>query len=130
MTEDEKEAIEQLKSWREFIIKNKNKVNKANDIEFYLRTALNLMQNQQKEIQCLKQAGEATEKVYKMQLEKKDKMIDLMSVAIYDYANLEALIKCPAEHEGRYNLENCKMNLLDRNCIICIKQYFERKVER
>lgn len=47
MSEEEKEAIEQLKSWREFIINNKDKVNKANELEFYLRTALNLIQRQE-----------------------------------------------------------------------------------
>lgn len=47
-SEEEKEAIEQLRSWRDYIIKNKDKVNKANDIEFYLRTALNLIQKQNK----------------------------------------------------------------------------------
>lgn len=48
MNKEEKEAIEQLKSWRDYIIKNKDKVNKANDIEFYLRTVLNLIQKQDK----------------------------------------------------------------------------------
>lgn len=48
MNKEEKEAIEQLRSWRDYIIKNKDKVNKANDIEFYLRTALNLIQKQSK----------------------------------------------------------------------------------
>ena len=51
MSDEEKEAIEQLKSWRDYIIKNKDKVNKANDIEFYLRTVLNLIQKQEKEIE-------------------------------------------------------------------------------
>lgn len=54
MTEEENEAIEQLKNWREFIINNKGKVNRANDIEFYLRTALNLIQKQQEEIEKLR----------------------------------------------------------------------------
>lgn len=40
MNEGEKEAIEQLKSWRDYIIKHKEKVNKANDLEFYIRTVL------------------------------------------------------------------------------------------
>lgn len=76
MTEEEKEAIEQLKSWREFIINNKNKVNKANDIEFYLRTALNLIQKQQKTT------------------EKKDKIINEMShyiVELIKYNNPEEI---------------------------------------
>lgn len=50
MTEDEQEAIEQLESWRRFIVNNKEKVNKADEIEFYLRTALNLIQRQEREI--------------------------------------------------------------------------------
>lgn len=60
MTKEEEQAIEQLRSWREYIVKNKEKVNKANDIEFYLRTVLNLIQTQQAEI------------------EKKDKKINLL----------------------------------------------------
>lgn len=49
LSEDEQEAIEQLKSWREYIIKHKEKVNKANDLEFYIRTVLNLITKLQKE---------------------------------------------------------------------------------
>ena len=58
MTYEEKESIEQLKSWREYIIKHKETVNKANDIEFYLRTVLNLIQKQDTEINKLKQENE------------------------------------------------------------------------
>jgi hypothetical protein len=50
LTEDEQETIEQLESWRRFIENNKEKVNKADEIEFYLRTALNLIQRQEREI--------------------------------------------------------------------------------
>lgn len=64
MTEEEKEAIEQIKSWREYIIKNKDKVNKANDLEFCLRLILNLIQKQQ------------------LKLEKKDKIIDEMTLQL------------------------------------------------
>lgn len=64
MIEEEKEAIEKLESWREFIINNKGKVNRANDIKFYLRTVLNLIQKQQEEI------------------EQKDRQIDLMADTI------------------------------------------------
>ena len=58
-----------------------------------------------------------------------EKMIDEMASALYDYANLEVLIKCPAEYDGKYNLDLCKMNLADRNCCVCIKEYFRKKVE-
>ena len=54
LSEEEKEAIEQLKSWREYIVNHRDSVNKANDIEFYLRTALNLIEEQQEEIERLK----------------------------------------------------------------------------
>lgn len=50
MTVEEKEAIKQLESWRKFIIRNKDKVNRADDIEFYLRTALNLIKRQERQI--------------------------------------------------------------------------------
>ena len=65
----------------------------------------------------------------KAEIEKKDKVIDEMAKSLYDYANLEVLIKCPAEYEGRYNMELCKMNIADRNCLVCIKEYFYKKVE-
>lgn len=53
MSEEEENAIEQLKSWREYIVNHRDSVNKANDIEFYLRTALNLIKKQKKEIEEL-----------------------------------------------------------------------------
>ena len=55
LSEDEQEAIEQLKSWREYIIKHKEKVNKANDIEFYLRIVLNLVKKQQEQLELIKE---------------------------------------------------------------------------
>ncbi|MBQ3413983.1 MAG: hypothetical protein IJH39_01250 [Clostridia bacterium] len=61
-SDEEIEAIEQLKSWRDYIIKNKDKVNKANDIEFYLRTVLNLIQKQEKENTVLRQGLEENTK--------------------------------------------------------------------
>lgn len=90
MTEEEKEVIEQLKSWREFIINNKNKVNRANDIEFYLRTALNLIQKQQ----------ETTEK--------KNKIINEMAKAMINY-------DCFIKECNHYAGENKK---LCEDCII------------
>lgn len=65
----------------------------------------------------------------KTELKKKDKMIDEMAISLYGYANLEVVINCPAEYDENYDLSKCRMNLADRNCINCIKQYFERKVE-
>lgn len=63
------------------------------------------------------------------ELEKQEKIIDEMAKTIYDYASLEVVINCPAEFDGRYNMDLCKMNAKDRNCLICIKEYFKKKVE-
>ena len=55
LSENEQEAIEQLKSWREYIIKNKEKVNKANYIELYIKTVLNLITKQQEKLELIKE---------------------------------------------------------------------------
>lgn len=55
LNKEEKEAIDQIKSWRKYIIKNKEKVNKANELEFYLRIILNLITKLQKENEELKE---------------------------------------------------------------------------
>jgi hypothetical protein len=55
LSEEEKEAIENLKSWREYIINHKEDVIFPNEIEFYLRTVLNLIDKQQKEIEDMRE---------------------------------------------------------------------------
>lgn len=63
-------------------------------------------------------------------IQKQEKIIDAMSIEIYNYANLGMLKICPAEQDnGNYNLNLCKMNLAERNCILCIKEYFKKEVE-
>lgn len=49
LSDDEKEAIEQFKSWREYIIKHRKETNQADDLEFYIRTVLNLLTKLKKE---------------------------------------------------------------------------------
>ena len=66
MTNEEKEAIEQLKSWREYIINNRDKVNKFNEIEFYLRTVLNLLERQSNKIKELESDKEIKDKMIKL----------------------------------------------------------------
>lgn len=56
-----------------------------------------------------------------------EKMIELMAKGLFDYANLGVLIDCPAEYDGIIDMKFCKMNLKDRNCIVCIKEYYEKK---
>lgn len=106
MLEEDKKAIEILKE-----ITTDDLLNcwEGGEKEYNaIQTILNLIQSQQKEIESLKQAGEATETVYKMQLEKKDKIIDLMATDIYGMQ-----IEC-----NRYfgNIEE-------------VKEKFEKKVE-
>lgn len=56
-----------------------------------------------------------------------EKIINLMAIGLFDYANLGVLIDCPAEYDGIIDLKFCKMNLRDRNCVACIKEYFQKK---
>ena len=57
-------------------------------------------------------------------------IINAMAVKLYEYANLGFLKICPAEQEnGNYNMDLCKMSLAERNCIICIEEYFENLVK-
>ena len=100
MNEEEKEAIEQLKSWREYIIKNKEKVNKANDLEFYIRIVLNLITKLQKEN------------------EEKDKQIDLMA----DEIIMTKPINCTKTNEF-----STKKNYMSKEEI---KKYFADLVEK
>lgn len=56
-----------------------------------------------------------------------EKIINLMAIGLFDYANLGVLIDCPAEYDGIIDLKFCKMNFRDRNCVACIKEYFQKK---
>lgn len=139
MSEEEKEAIEQLESWREFIIKNKDKVNKANDIEFYIRIVLNLIQKQEAEIEKIKNKNKEllrklknrVKEVKKMTkyslykkefsrlnvtIEKKNKIIDEMTDRI-EWLLKSNGIYLDFEHKDKFTQDD-------------IKQYFERKVEQ
>ena len=106
LSEYEQEAIEQLKSWREYIIKHKEKVNKANDIELYLRIVLNLITKLQKENELAKEqlkkqceiADERNDllvKVQELQKENKEKDEEISNLKIEnnnaweDWNNLE-----------------------------------------
>lgn len=80
MTEEEKEAIEQFKSWRNYIIDHKEITENAADLEFYIRTVLNLITKLQKENEELQKQYISkdkireliTERQFKLQQEYKD----------------------------------------------------------
>lgn len=87
MNKEEKEAIEQLRSWRDYIIKNKDKVNKANDIEFYLKTVLNLIQKQEKEID---KKDKRLNRQFKI-IQKRDKQIEELKQMAQLSCNIQQL---------------------------------------
>lgn len=144
MTEEEKKAINNLWSSVTDVMFNVLYSQEQNNED--IKIALKLIQKQQKEIECLKQAGEATEKVYKAQLEtakqkeqfytklskdnnyyateleKKDKIIDEMAKELgKQFSSYE-----PCYLDNEIKQEECTRY---KNCQDCIKQYFEKKVE-
>lgn len=127
MTEEDIEAIEQLKSWRNFIINNKDRVNKANDIEFYLRTTLNLIQKQQEEIEKLRNKNKDLLRKLRNRV-KEVKKLTKYSLYKEEFSRLNTII----EQKNRMIDEISKnpYNELRVNGILFtgtdIKQYFEK----
>lgn len=124
MTKEEKKAIDEIRNWRNYIIKNKEKVNRANDIEFYLRTVLNLIEKQQKEIAELKEKYDKDTHTLQNQLDlanadrvEKDKIIDEMAPRVY-------LTKEERE-EMKKDIYN---NVNHKGFADFVKRYFEKKV--
>lgn len=69
-------------------------------------------------------------------LEQDERVIEEMAKALKSYANLGVLIKCPAEYDGRYNFENCKIDIFknrtdktNKICNKCIIEHFRKKCE-
>lgn len=93
---------------------------------------LKLIENQQAEIEKARNTKSIyyENKELRKELEKKNKIIDLMACTIYDYANLGKLKICDCELEdGKIDLNLCNQTLANRNCCDCIKEYFKNKVE-
>ena len=121
MTKEQEEAIEILK--QDLDLAKKEDVIDIDVLTGYLEIVLNLIQEQQEKIAKY-------EKIYKeydcyrwvKELDKKDKIIDLMADFIFQNIDVEedicnsAYIKCKQE-TGQ-----------DITCINCIKQYFKDKV--
>ena len=84
---------------------------------------LNLIENQKAEIEDLKLKIQTQKELLKMktrEIEKKDEIIDLMIKVMIDSSICDYFIKQNCKH---YAGENKKL------CDVCIKEYFERKVE-
>lgn len=130
MTEEEKKAMQYFYNIRATIDESNMLFDEDINVKCgketvkQITTILNLIQLQQREIESLKQAGEATETVYKMQLEEKNKIIDELEDIFYNYQLCE------------YELTDCTYRKCEYiaddeipPCKDCIKQYFEKKVE-
>ena len=74
MNEEEKKAIETLKSWKDYNIRNKNKLLEADEIIKIQETILNLIEKLQKENESWKSYSEELEEE---QIEKKNKNCEL-----------------------------------------------------
>lgn len=144
---NEKEAIERLNRFKTIKVLYGNTfsmhLEQLEQLQNDIETLLNLLEKKDRTIQQLKDENKTLNRQaqqyfettiiqsqqYDKETTKKDKIINEMAMSLYDYANLEVVINCPAEYDENYDLSKCRMNLADRNCINCIKQYYERKVE-
>lgn len=134
MTEEQEETINRLEKLIN-IRKNKagqikydNCICSTTDIE----TVLNLLKEKGTEINKYKRKNKELSnqllKIYKEQdnynarIEKKDKVIDLMAKYIADIDNEDICFEIENKH--------CDKNMDYGECEDCIKQYFERKVEK
>ena len=96
MTEEEIEAIEQFKSWRDYI-KHIETTENATDLEFYIRTILNLITKLQKRNEELQKYDYRNIKIDKNNEIKSPsftkEQLDLMNLGIALYINLDRLLK-------------------------------------
>jgi hypothetical protein len=122
MNEEEKKAIERCKE----LIKATHSCWIGLSNQKAIKTVLNILEKKDKEIQYQKEINKTeqnrhkqTEKSLKGQLQKKDKIIDLM---VEEFKKIFSEGEpCDLDHEME-----CKKY---KECKDCIKQYFERKVE-
>ena len=135
MTKEQEEAIETMKHWIDFEKHNRDKINKADDLIKIQETVLNMLKEKDSEIERLeqtlakniarnvtasmKESAKSKEDLemlnqgWQIELEKKDKQIDLMAKELYI--------------QGFCKKMNC--NECTEEFKTCIKQYFERKSE-
>lgn len=101
MTEEEKEAIEQLKSWRNYIIEHKETTKNAADLEFYIRTILNLITKLQKRNEELQKYDYRNIEIDKNNEIKSPsftkEQLDLMNLGIALYIGIPKLLEDESE---------------------------------
>ena len=104
MTKEQEEAISTMKHWIDYEKENKDKINKADELIEIQETVLSMLQEQQEENK------------------KKDKIIDIMSeklAKVYHYKPY----KCTLKEKNNIDCDKYK------DCVSCVKQYWERKAE-
>lgn len=101
MTEGEKEAIEQFKSWRNYIIEHKETTKNAADLEFYIRTILNLITKLQKRNEELQKYDYRNIEIDKNNEIKSPsftkEQLDLMNLGIALYIGIPKLLEDESE---------------------------------
>lgn len=110
MTEEEKKAIKSMKRF----VECRQDMTAVTASE--LKTVLNLLEKKDIDIIETKEAN----RQLSVELQKKDKILDLMIKVMIDSSICDYFIKQNCKH---YAGENKKL------CDVCIKEYFERKVE-
>ena len=124
---NEEEAIERLKE-----VLNTDPLLGTVDFQYSdVETVLNLLEKKDKEIQYQKEINKTeqnrhkqTEKSLKGQLQKKDKIIDLIAGELANYKHEEIIcMEVDCKHIELQNEGKC---IGDKECI---KEYYERKLE-
>lgn len=108
MTKEQEEAISTMQHWIDYEKRNKDKIQKADELINIQETVLSMLQEQQEENK------------------KKDKIIDLMTEHIVSSAIVDdtvCAIKCDCETDIEEDCTHEKM-------LNCTKQYFKSKAEK
>lgn len=107
MTKEQEEAISTMQHWIDYEKRNKDKIQKADELINIQETILSMLKEQQEENK------------------KKDKIIDLMTEHIVSSAIVDdtvCAIKCDCETDIEEDCTHEKM-------LNCTKQYFENKAK-
>ena len=108
MTKEQEEAISTMQHWIDYEKRNKDKIQKADELINIQETVLSMLKEQQEENK------------------KKDKIIDLMAEHIVSSAIVDdtvCAIKCDCETDIEEDCTHEKM-------LNCTKQYFKSKAEK
>lgn len=108
MTKEQEEAISTMQHWIDYKKRNKDKIQKADELINIQETVLSMLKEQQEENK------------------KKDKIIDLMTEHIVSSAIVDdtvCAIKCDCETDIEEDCTHEKM-------LNCTKQYFKSKAEK